>query len=87
MLAGGKTMIELGATRVLSAFQALADGDTIDARGTFTSLSWSGDGTVLGGTIEVWCIGAPDGKPTYQSSGLTYDLMAASQAGAFKPCQ
>jgi branched-chain amino acid transport system substrate-binding protein len=87
MLAGGGTMIELGATRVLSAFQALAEGEAIDARGTFTSLSWSGDGTVLGGTIEVWCIGAPDGKPTYQSSGLTYDLMTDSQAGAFKPCQ
>jgi ABC-type branched-subunit amino acid transport system substrate-binding protein len=86
-LAGGNTMIELGATRVLSAFQALADGQAIEARGTFTSLSWSGDGTVLGGTIEVWCIGAPAGKPTYQSSGLTYDLMAESQAGAFKPCQ
>ena len=87
MLAGGRTMIELGATRVLSAFQALAEGEAIEARGTFTSLSWSGDGTVLGGTIEVWCIGAPDGKPTYQSSGLTYDLMTDSQAGAFKPCQ
>jgi branched-chain amino acid transport system substrate-binding protein len=87
MLTGGSTMIELGATRVLSAFQALADGHAIEARGTFTSLSWSSDGTVLGGTIEVWCIGAPAGKPTYQSSGLTYDLMAESQAGAFKPCQ
>jgi ABC-type branched-subunit amino acid transport system substrate-binding protein len=87
MLSGGKTMIELGPTRVLSAFQQLAEGEAIDARGTFTSLSWSNDGTVLGGTIEVWCIGAPNGKPTYQSSGLTYDLMAKSQSGAYKPCQ
>jgi ABC-type branched-subunit amino acid transport system substrate-binding protein len=86
-LAGGDMMIELGPTRVLSAFQKLADGEAIDARGTFTSLSWSDAGTVLGGTIEVWCIGAPNGKPTYQSSGLTYDLMAESQAGAYKPCQ
>jgi hypothetical protein len=87
MLAGGGTMIELGPTRVLSAFQKLTEGQAIDARGTFTSLSWSNDGTVLGGTIEVWCIGAPNGKPTYQSSGLTYDLMAKSQSGAYQPCQ
>jgi ABC-type branched-subunit amino acid transport system substrate-binding protein len=86
-LGGGKMDIELGPTRVLAAFQQLAGGQTIDAHGTFTSLAWSSDGTVLGGTIEVWCIGAPNGKPTYQSSGLSFDLMTETQAGAYKPCQ
>ena len=85
-LGGGSTTIELGPTRVLAAFQQLAAGDSIDARGTFTSLAWSGDGTVLGGTIEMWCIGAPNGKPTYASSGLTFDLVAAKQAGTYTQC-
>jgi branched-chain amino acid transport system substrate-binding protein len=86
MLSGGKDAIELGPTKVLSAFQKLAAGDKIDARGTFTSLAWSDEGTVLGGTIEVWCIGGTAEKPAYQSSGLTYDLMTNEESGEFKPC-
>ena len=74
-LGSGDTEIDIGATRVLSAFQALANGDSINARGTFSSLAWSKDGTVLGGTLEIWCVGAPGGKPAYQSSGLTFDIM------------
>ncbi len=85
-LGSGDTEIDIGATRVLSAFQALANGDSINARGTFSSLAWSKDGTVLGGTLEIWCIGAPGGKPTYQSSGLTFDIMTATQSGQFKQC-
>jgi branched-chain amino acid transport system substrate-binding protein len=86
MLTGGDEAIDIGPTKVLSAFQKLAAGDKIDARGTFTSLAWSADGTVLGGTIEVWCIGGTSEKPSYQSSGLTYDLMTNEEAGEFKPC-
>lgn len=86
-LSGGDMEIDLGPTRVLSAFQKLVEGQSIDAHGTFTSLAWSGDGTVLGGTIEMWCIGAASGKVAYASSGLTYDLMTETQAGEFKPCQ
>ncbi len=87
MLSGGNDAIDLGPTKVLSAFQKLAAGDKIDARGTFTSLEWSDEGTVLGGTIEVWCIGGTADKPAYQSSGLTYDLMTNEESGEFKPCQ
>ena len=86
-LGDGDTKIDIGATRVLSAFQKLANGETISARGTFSSLSWTKDGTVTGGTIEVWCIGAPGGKPTYQSSGLTFDIMAGTTAGQYTQCQ
>jgi branched-chain amino acid transport system substrate-binding protein len=86
-LTGGSLEVDIGPTRVLAAFQKLAAGDKIDAHGTFTSLAWSDDGTVLGGTIEVWCIGAATGKPTFQSSGLSYDLMTNQESGEFKPCQ
>jgi hypothetical protein len=85
-LTGGSTKVELGTTRVLAAFQKLAAGEKIDAHGTFTALAWSNEGTVLGGTIEVWCIGGTSDKPAYQSSGLTYDLMTNEESGEFKPC-
>ncbi|HEX6276208.1 MAG TPA: hypothetical protein VFZ53_24370, partial [Polyangiaceae bacterium] len=86
MLAGGNMEIEIGATRVLSAFQRLAAGDSIHALGTFSSLSWTPDGTVLGGTLEMWCIGAPNGRPAYQSSGLTFDIMTQTPSGQFAQC-
>jgi hypothetical protein len=87
LLSGGNMQVDLGPTRVLAAFQKLVTGEKIDAHGTFTSLSWSGDGTVLGGTIEMWCIGTAGGKVAFASSGLTYDLMTETQAGEFIPCQ
>jgi hypothetical protein len=78
--------IDIGATRVLTAFQQLASGDAIDARGTFANLAWTKDGTVQGGTLEVWCIGAPGGKPTYQSSGLNFDIMTVTSSGTYTQC-
>ena len=86
-LGGGDMSVEIGATRALSAFQRLAAGDTIEARGTFSALDWSRDGTVTGGTIEMWCIGLPGGKPAYQSSGLSFDLKTNTVSGEYTPCQ
>ena len=86
MLGGGATEIQIGATRVLSAFQRLAAGESINALGTFSSLAWTADGTVLGGTLEMWCIGAPSGRPAYQGSGLTFDIMTQELSGQFTQC-
>jgi branched-chain amino acid transport system substrate-binding protein len=86
LLGGGDSEMPIGATRVLSAFQTLAEGDSINALGTFSSLAWSADGTVLGGTLEMWCIGAPNGRPAYQGSGLTFDIMTETEAGQFVQC-
>jgi branched-chain amino acid transport system substrate-binding protein len=85
-LGDGDTSIDIGATRVLSAFQKLANGDSIKVRGTFSSLAWTNDGTVLGGTLEMWCIAAPGGKPAYQSSGLNFDIMSGTTTGQFAQC-
>jgi ABC-type branched-subunit amino acid transport system substrate-binding protein len=84
MLASGDTM-QIGATRVLPAFQQLAAGQAISAVGTYSSLAWSKDGTVLGGTLEMWCIAGGD-KPAYASSGLTFDIMSGKQSGAYQQC-
>jgi ABC-type branched-subunit amino acid transport system substrate-binding protein len=85
-LVDGPTNITTGPTTLLSAFQKLAAGERINATGTFGPLAWDADGAPLGGTIEVWCIGAPTSTPVYQSSGLSYDLRARSFTGEFAPC-
>jgi len=86
MLSGGATQIEVGATRATSAFQRLAGGEKIDAIGTFSTLEWDDNGAVMGGTLEMWCIGAPGGKPAYQSSELTFDIMTQEEVGTYTPC-
>jgi ABC-type branched-subunit amino acid transport system substrate-binding protein len=86
-LQGGDMQIDIGATRVLAAFQHLAKGDSIEARGTFSNLAWTKDGTVQGGTLEIWCIGAGTGKPAYQGSGLNFDVMTGASQGQYTPCQ
>jgi hypothetical protein len=86
-LGGGDMSIEIGATRALSAFQRLAAGETIEAHGTFSALDWSADGTTNGGTIEMWCIGVPGGKPAYQSSGLTFDVKTQKETGTYTQCE
>lgn len=85
-LTGGATQVEIGATRALSAFQKLVAGESITAIGTFSTLAWDPDGAVLGGTLEMWCIAVAGGKPAYQSSGLTFDLMTKKQEGSYLTC-
>jgi hypothetical protein len=85
MLGTGDTM-EIGATKATTAFQRLVAGQSIDALGTFSALSWSKDGTVIGGTLEMWCIAGPSAKPAYASSGLTFDIMSGTQAGQYTQC-
>ncbi len=86
MLAGGPTVIEVGSTKILAAFAALGSGQKITGIGTFGPLEWDDKGAVVGGTLEVWCIGAPTGTPVYQSSGLTYDIKSATPTGVYKQC-
>jgi hypothetical protein len=86
-LAGGATPIEVGGSKVLSAFSKLGAGENISAIGTFVPLEWDDRGAVVGGTIEMWCIGVPAGAPAYGSSGLKYDIKTGMVSGEFKPCQ
>jgi hypothetical protein len=85
-LSGGPTRMEIQGTTILAAFQKLVAGDSITAVGTFGPLEWNEDGAVVGGTIEMWCIGAGDGTPAYQSSGLTFDVANAMISGAYTQC-
>ena len=86
-LSGGATSIEVGTQKVLAAFQKLVAGESISAVGTFGPLEWDNDGAVLGGVIQMWCIGAPSGgSPAYQASGLNFDLKTQKLVGSYKQC-
>jgi ABC-type branched-subunit amino acid transport system substrate-binding protein len=86
-LSGGPTMISTGSSSVLSAFQHLQAGENIAARGTFGPLAWDSKGAILGGAIEIWCIGATGaGAAVFQSSGLNYDLETSMKLGAYTQC-
>jgi ABC-type branched-subunit amino acid transport system substrate-binding protein len=85
-LAGGPTSVEVGSQHVLAAFQRLARGEAIAAMGTFGPLDWDANGAVTGGTIEMWCIGATTATPSYQSSGLTFDVKTGKYSGQYVQC-
>jgi hypothetical protein len=54
--------------------------------GTFGPLAWDANGAIMGGTIEMWCIGAPSGTPAYQTSGLFYDIATQQKTGQYTQC-
>jgi ABC-type branched-subunit amino acid transport system substrate-binding protein len=85
-LAGGTTVLEATGTNILAAFQKLAGGDEITSIGTFGNLAWDANGAVLGGTLEMWCIGASAAKPVYASSGLMFDIKSQTKSGAYVQC-
>jgi hypothetical protein len=85
-LAGGAALLEATSTNILAGFQKLAAGDKITAIGTFGNLDWDANGAVLGGTLEMWCVGGPSTKPIYASSGLMFDVKSQNKSGAYVQC-
>lgn len=81
-LAGGTSVFNTGQADALKAFQKLAAGEQVTVYSGFGPLAWNEQGAVLGGTLEVWCIG-DDGK--FTSAGLTYDLSTKQPSGANNP--
>lgn len=85
-ISGGETDIEVGSPDLTEAFSLLSEGNRIDAIGTFGPLKWDERGAVVGGTLEMWCIGASGGTPQYRSSGLTFDLETMVESGKYVQC-
>jgi ABC-type branched-subunit amino acid transport system substrate-binding protein len=85
MLAGGPTDtdIEVGGTTATLAFQRLAAGEKINATGTFGPLEWDKNGAVVGGTLEMWCIGDQN---NYQSSLVNFDIKTQQITGTYVQC-
>jgi ABC-type branched-subunit amino acid transport system substrate-binding protein len=85
-LAGGSTSVEVQSTKILAAFRKLTAGEPLTVIGTFATLQWSDNGAILGGTIELWCIANPNGKPTFDQSGLMFDTQSGQSFGKYQQC-
>ena len=85
-LAGGATSIATGTADLLLAFQNLASGQNITGVGTYCPLEWDKNGVVMGGTIEMWCIGTSGTTAVFQSSGLTFDIKTQAVSGSYAQC-
>ncbi len=86
MLSGGETTVTTGSRDLLTAFSTLANGDKINGIGTNCPLAWDENGSVSGGTIEIWRIGltaATPSAPQYVSSGLTFDIETQTPSGTY----
>ena len=86
MLAGGTDKVNTGPRDIMMAFSDLASGRAIAGVGTYCPLEWDAHGSVMGGTIEMWCIGVSGTSPTFQSSGLTFDIKTQTYAGSYMQC-
>jgi hypothetical protein len=85
-LLGSGPTVEVGQTGILPAYQQLTQGKSITGLGTFGKLQWDTKGDVVGGTIEMWCIGLANTTPYFGSAGLTLDVATQALNGAFSPC-
>jgi len=86
MLYGGANTLALRPANLTSAQDALLRGQPIRALGSFSPLRWDERGALLEGTVEVFCLAAVGGEPTFASSGLSYDVATGRPRGMFSPC-
>jgi hypothetical protein len=71
-----------------AAFQQLTSAGNIALQGTFTLMHWDGNGDIVGGTLEVWCVSGSDaGAGIFGHSGLYEDLASGSITGTYTQCQ
>jgi branched-chain amino acid transport system substrate-binding protein len=84
-LAGGTVTIDTGTQDLLAAFQDLASGNIVGV-GTNCPLEWDAKGSVMGGTIEMWCVGLSGTTAVFQSSGLTFDIKTQTYSGSYAQC-
>lgn len=86
LLASGGMDIELQSSKALGTMRLLSEGTPVTVIGTTAPLRWDERGSVVGGTVELWCIAEVAGKQTYTSSGLSLDLMTQTLQGAYVQC-
>ena len=65
---------------------ALLQNKKVTEIGTFGRLEWDAQGAKSSGLIEVWCIDGTGAKPTFASSGLTYDVKTQTTSGVYTKC-
>jgi len=78
--------LQVGQNQANNAFQQLAAGKSIALRGTYSLLQWDFNGDIVGGTMEVWCIGLSGGMPVFASAGKTMDVATQIVNGSYTQC-
>jgi ABC-type branched-subunit amino acid transport system substrate-binding protein len=92
-VAHGLRTLAVGAPAVVGAkglgpvMHDLSAGKSVSLRGTFGLLQWDTSGDIMGGTVEVWCLGTTPAGPAFGSSGVTMDVQTQVVGGAFVQCQ
>lgn len=64
----------------------LLDKQNVTEIGTFGRLEWDVTGAKSSGLIELWCIDSTGPKPTFASSGQTYDVKTQTTNGVYTKC-
>ncbi len=77
--------VGVGASEVEALLRGAASG-ALSLRGTLSPMRWDPNGDILGGTLEVWCIGGTTSS-TFGSSGRAMDVQSQVIGGRFVQCQ
>ncbi len=75
----------VGASEVEALLRGAASG-ALSLRGTLSAMRWDPNGDILGGTLEVWCIGGTTSS-SFGSSGRAMDVQSQVIGGRFVQCQ
>lgn len=84
-LASGEAF-PVGQNHANAAMLALAGGASITLRGTHSLMRWDFNGDIVGGTLEVWCIGLAQDAPVFDSSGKSLDVATQTIDGTYTQC-
>jgi ABC-type branched-subunit amino acid transport system substrate-binding protein len=80
------TAFTVGVNSASGAFQTLASSGHIALQGTFTLMHWDNNGDIVGGTLQVWCVGTVGGSPAFVASGRNLDLLSMDISGSYTQC-
>ena len=68
------------------AMLTLGAGASITLRGTHSVMKWDFNGDIVGGTMEVWCVGLAQDSPVFDSSGKSLDVATQTIDGIYTQC-
>lgn len=81
------TAFNVGSQASSGAFQAIQSAGHIALEGTFTLMHWDAKGDMVGGTLHVWCVSAPEGgTAAFAPSGRNLDLTTGTITGTYVQC-
>ncbi|MET0391459.1 MAG: hypothetical protein ABW321_36125, partial [Polyangiales bacterium] len=67
-------------------FSHLVAGSPVSVTGTFGPLAWGANGAILGGNLELWCIGKGEERLRFESSPMALDLLTGILRGDYVQC-